>query len=117
MKETSVIEFPASQSITSESMTAFLLSKTDDVTGLLNNFYYTARGKVSNLKIDPDGITLAREKTGTVIARFQVNYSNGCQDLSYNEDTSMRMSFEIDIQNQLFILSSEEVRERDPDLF
>jgi hypothetical protein len=117
MKETITVRLSDSQSSDRGSMTAFLLSKADDVTDLLNNFFYTSRGKVLHLKIDPNEITYTGETAGTLIARFQVSYTNGCQDLSYNEDVCMEISFETDTKNHLLRLSSEEVREREPDSF
>jgi hypothetical protein len=84
---------------------------------LLNNFHYAARGKAGQLIVDTLTIVWITEFSGKFNTIFKLNFSNGCQDLSYDESSSMWISFEIDPAAKKMTLISEELVDRDPDTY
>jgi hypothetical protein len=83
---------------------------------LLSGYYYIKRGKIHHLRLELNTIRFNTSFSGHVTVRYNINYNNGCQDLTYDiEDEAMVIAFEIDFNRRALQLYGEEVPEREPD--
>lgn len=87
-----------------------------DILMMLSGYYYASRGKVHHLKIDGNSIKFDQVTSGFFTVTFDINYTNGCQDLNYDvENENMMIYFTIDLPNKLVQLTGQEIPERGPD--
>jgi hypothetical protein len=84
---------------------------------MIGNYYYAKRGKVHNLRIDKSTVVFDAEDLGNFIAKFNINFTHGCQDLTYDEDATMKIAFRVDRPNSKAEFIGEEMLEREPDEF
>ena len=94
-----------------------LKSKEFSIEEMLNNYYYGEKGKVFNHSVEKDSIQFRDATTGTFTIQYSINYSNGCQDISYNEKDKRAINFEIDLGKGTMKLIGEYIPERMPDEF
>lgn len=95
----------------------FLQEQKAVILRLVGDYYYTSRGKVHGLKVS-DEVNFTNETSGSFTVRYDVNFTNGCQDVSYDhEDQRMEMKFLLDLEHSILHLSGEEIPERGPDEF
>ena len=74
------------------------------------------RGKVCHADIQTNTIVVNSESKGSFLVQYDVEYHFGCSDLNtLDEDEFMRMSFEIDFQNEIIRISGEVIQVRDFD--
>jgi len=112
MKES--ISVDLAKSVTPESLQEILESSHEYLLKLVGSYYFSKRGRVHNLRIDRSSISL-QHHAGSFIVLFDVNFTQGCQDLSYDENEKMKINFSFNDKRDKILFEGEEVREREPD--
>jgi len=92
-----------------------ILRKFEPLIDLLNNYYYETKGKIRSVKVLDDSVNFVDKISGFFKLEFSVNYTNGCQDLNYDDRQSMVINFKINFEDATLKLEGEEIREREPD--
>lgn len=95
----------------------FLRQQNASLLRLVGDYYYSSRGKVHELNVGEE-IIFINDLSGSFTVCFNVNFTNGCQDLTYDhEDQLMVMKFLLDVEHSVIHVSGEDVPEREPDEF
>jgi hypothetical protein len=84
---------------------------------LLSGYHFASRGKVDGHYIEKETIQFNNILAGSFKLHYNVVYTNGCQDLTYNDTDTKVITFEIDLPKRTVLLTGEEIRERMPDEF
>jgi hypothetical protein len=98
-----------------EDLQRMLRASTTHLYDVLSGLYFIRRGKVHELHIIPQSIQQTTSTTGVFTVRFKVNYTQGCQDLSYDEDETLTIEFTI--ENQFISFSPQTMPDRGMDEF
>jgi hypothetical protein len=114
MKESITVNLAKGVIPDSESLPEIFESYREDLLKLVGSYYFTKRGRVHHLRIDRSSITRQHD-AGSFVISFDVNFTQGCQDLSYDENEKMKINFIFNENRDKILFEGEEVREREPD--
>jgi hypothetical protein len=89
-----------------------LIRNVKELETLMNNHYYSQKGKVHGIVIKENSLRFQGRLSGQFILNYTVNYRNGCMDLSYDHGSEMQIDFSISEQSQTMKLLTEPVQER-----
>jgi hypothetical protein len=118
MSEQIILEQPAHTKINSPGLLYdVLLINTAEILAMVGSYYYSKRGKVHNLRIDKRSIEFESQKSGSFSIFYNVSFTQGCQDLTYDEDAKMLITFNVNQAHNQIELRGEEFLERGPDEF
>lgn len=82
---------------------------------LLQGYYFLKRGRVHSLVFQEGSLQKSSDTEGSFQVVFKVSYTQGCQDLSFEENDSMQIHYLSD--REIIKFSGEETRERDVNEF
>jgi hypothetical protein len=114
MKESTCVNLAKSLTPDLKSLNEIFESTREDLVNLAGSYYFSKRGRVHNLRIDKSSITW-QDDAGSFDILFNVNFTQGCQDLSYDDNEKMKINFSFNENRDKILYEGEEVREREPD--
>src|SRR6186997_757019 len=79
----------------SETFYKVLTQSTVEIQDMISHYYYAKRGKIHSLIIEKNSIAFNGESSGRFVVRYNINYTQGCQDLTYDEDEKMTIDFTV----------------------
>jgi hypothetical protein len=114
MKESISVKLAKSVTPDLKSLPKIFESCHEDLLKLADGYYFSKRGRVHNLRIEKSSISLQGD-AGSFVVLFDINFTQGCQDLSYDENEKMKIDFHFNEACDQILFEGEEVREREPD--
>lgn len=87
------------------------------LTDLIAGYHFASRGKVYDAVIVDGSLSVTNDYRGNFRAKYKIMYTNGCQDLTYDDKDDKVIFFEINTNAKNITLTGEVVPERLPDEF
>jgi hypothetical protein len=103
------------QSCLPEELPGILTLLQNELLEVIGSYYYRSRGKVHHLQIQT--VQVNNPLNATLVLSYQVNFVNGCQDLTYDQPERMTLQLSIDHVKNKINITGEEFVEREPDEF
>jgi hypothetical protein len=85
------------------------------IEALLQSYHFKARGRVFDIVIKDDSLTLLSNTMAKLQVTYLVGQFNACADLDFNERAGMEMLVDIERESSQAIVTGEFIPEREPD--
>lgn len=100
-----------------EHVNKMLSDNSSFLIALLTGYHFASRGKVYDAVVVDNSLSFINDCCGTFCVEYKIMYTNGCQDLTYDDKDDKLISFEINMPEKSITLTGEVVPERLPDEF
>ncbi|WP_207532857.1 hypothetical protein [Desertivirga arenae] len=90
-----------------------LLNHKPVIEDLLVSYYYRSRGRIYNVRINKP--VLDANCNGAFKVNYNIGHFNACADVDSNEEESMHISINADLNSGSVLLTGEYFPEREPD--
>ena len=84
---------------------------------LLISYHFKSRGRVCNVNIIDGSVQLLGQLMGKFVVSYTIGQFNACADVDFNEQASMEMLIDIDLNAKIATITGEFIPEREPDEF